>query len=70
MLQMSTCPILSECNEIIDVLEWVEAERQGETKGKQNTQLELGRSRLPVGAIVIRVIESLNDARKHQARYE
>ena len=70
LLQMSTCKILFECNEVIDVLEWVLAERQGVTKGKQNTQLELGHSRLPVGAVVCRLIEALEKARKHQASYE
>ena len=67
LLQMSTCPILFECNEVIDVLEWVLAERQGvDKKGKQNTQLELGHSRLPVGAVVCRLIESLETARIKQ----
>ena len=59
-----------ECNDVIDVLEWVLAERQGTKKGKQNTQLELGKQQLPVGAVVCRLIKALEDACKHQVTYE
>lgn len=71
LLQMSTCKVLGECNDVIPLLEWVHADRQGKNKqGKQNTQLELGNTVLPVREVVSRLITKLNVLRQHQAQYE
>ena len=64
------CPILSQCETEIDVLEWVYAKRQGTKKGKQNTQLEIGHSRQPVKDILLKMAAKLEVARLHQAHYE
>jgi len=69
-LDILKCPILSECETEIDVLEWVYAKRQGAKKGKQNTQLEIGHSRQPVKDILQKMAAKLEVARLHQAHYE
>ena len=65
LLQMSTCKVLGECNDIVDCLEWIQADRQGENKGKQNTQLELGSTKFPVRMVVSRLISRLVTCRDH-----
>ena len=68
---MVTCEILSEGNLIIDVLEWIYAQRQGVNKqGKQNTQLELGIQKVAVRDVVQRLKDALEVCRVHQAQYE
>ena len=64
------CPILSDCDIEIDVLEWVYAKRQGIKKGKQHIQLEIGHSCLPVKDILLNMVDKLEIARLHQAHYE
>jgi hypothetical protein len=68
---MTTCTILSECKHVIDVVEWVHAPRQGKkSNGQQNTQLELGTSKLKVEDVVVKLMQQLNICRIHQAKYE
>ena len=55
-LKLTVCKILSESDLIIDVLEQIDAPRQGLTKqGKQNTQLELGLQKVAVKDLVQRL---------------
>lgn len=70
LLQMSTCKVLGECNDIVDCLEWIQADRQSENKGKQNTQLELGSTKLSVRMVVSRLISRLVTCREHCAQYQ
>ena len=45
-VKITKCPILAENNDVINVLEWVHAPRQGFKKDDSpNTQLELGHRR-------------------------
>ena len=69
-LDILKCKILGKCETEIDVLEWIYAKRQGASKGKQNTQLELGHSRLSVKDILMKLVAKLDVARLHQAHYE
>ena len=69
-LQMTKCDILDECAIVIDVLEWINAPRQGAKNGKQNTQLELGMKQLPVKDVVKKLEASLDICRMHMAQYE
>ena len=59
ILNLGECTYFTTNNDEIEVLEWIEAERQGEKYGTQNTQLELGRVKLPVCKVVSRLIKSL-----------
>ena len=62
---------MSESDLIIDVLEWIDAPRQGLTKqGKQNTQLELGLQKVAVRYVVQRLKDALEACREHQAQYK
>ena len=49
----------------IEVLEWIEAERQGKKDRTQNTQLELGRVKLPVSEVITWLIKSISVNRLH-----
>jgi hypothetical protein len=70
-LKISDCPILSQCKDEIDVLEWCDIKRQGTTKsGKQNTQIELSKNTLPVDIVVTKLIAALEIARTHYAKYK
>ena len=51
-LTMTICDILSTNTIVINVLEWINAPRQGAKNGKQNTQLELGMTKLAVKDVV------------------
>ena len=68
-LKLTACKILSESDLIIDVLEWIDAPRQGLTKqGKQNTQLELGLQKVSVKDVVQRLKDALEACHVHQAQ--
>ena len=69
-LQMKKCEILSNSDLVIDVLEWINAPRQGMKKGKQNTQLELGLQKVAVRDVVDRLRDALVVCRIHMAQYE
>jgi len=69
-LGVTDCDIWSNCCQEIDVMEWIEAPRQGMTNGKQNTQLELGQRRHPVKEVINRFVEQLNTCRLHLAELE
>ena len=69
-LQLKTCEILSNSELIINVLEWINAPRQGMKKGKQNTQLELGLQKVAVKDVVDRLRDALVVCRLHMAQYE
>ena len=69
-LQMKTCEILSNSELVIDVLEWINAPRQGMKKGKQNTQLELGLQKVAVKDVVDRLRDALVVCRIHMAQYQ
>ena len=70
-LKMTTCKILSECKHVIDVIEQVYAPRQGKKKnGQQNTQLELGISKMKVEDAVVKLKDQLDICRTHQVNYE
>ena len=69
-LDILECPILSECEIEIDVLEWVYAKRQGAKNSKQNTQLEIGHLRFPVKGILLKMVDKLEVIRIHQVHYE
>ena len=71
-LMVSTCPILAKDTQVISVMEWVLAERQGvnKTTGKANTQLELGVSTLSVTEVVKKLICQLDICCTHQYEYE
>ena len=63
--------MLANDEHVIDVMEWVDAPRQGFKKnGQQNTQLELGLSKCAVKDVVIKLVKSLGINRLHQAEYE
>ena len=69
--KISKCKILNEQMAVVDCLEWIDAPRQGHKKnGKQNTQIELGLSKLTVKSIVQKFIDQLIECRLHQAQYE
>ena len=65
ILNLGECTYFTTNNDEIEVLEWIEAERQGKKDGTQNTQLELGRVKLPVCEVVSRLITSLEVNRLH-----
>ena len=69
-LQLKTCEILSNSELIINVLEWINASRQGMKKGKQNTQLELGLQKVAVKDVVDRLRDALVVCRLHMSQYE
>ena len=70
-LKMLECGVLTNDEHVIDVMEWVDAPRQGFKKnGQQNTQLELGLSKCAVKDVVIKLVKSLEINRLHQAEYE
>lgn len=66
------CPIVAQCTDVIEVIEWKHAERQGVNKsnGKQNTQLEVSISVLPVEIVVTKLLEAVKLCRVHQEQYE
>ena len=70
-LMVSTCPILAKDTQVMSVMEWVLAERQGvnKTTGKANTQLELGVSKLSVAEDVKKLICQLDICLTHQYEY-
>ena len=61
---------MSNSDLVIDVLEWINAPRQGMKKGKQNTQLELGLQKVAVRDVVDRLRDALVVCRIHMAQYE
>ena len=66
-LGISRCKILSESTAEIKVMQWILADQQGVNRstGKNNTQLELGVSTLPVKEVVQKLILQLNTVRVH-----
>ena len=70
-LQMETCDILSKSTIIIDVLQWINAPRQGAKNDKKDTQLELAMTKLAVKKDVVNKLRaSLNVCREHMVQYE
>ena len=70
-LKMTTYTILSECKHVIDVVEWVQTPRQGKkNNGQQNTQLELGTSKLKVGDVVYVVTDRQGHATGCRANFQ
>ena len=70
-MMVLSCGILAKDTNDISVMEWVLADRQGINKsGKQNTQLELGVSKLPVGDVVKKMVLRLNICCEHQYKYK
>jgi hypothetical protein len=66
LLQPMLCPALSKCDEVIEVMEWRLAPRQGTNKkGETNTQIELTKAKEPVSVVYSRYIELLKKARRH-----
>ena len=58
-LKISECPILNTCTESIPCMEWKFVARRGKKKnGKDNTQLELTRTFVPVNEIIKSLIDS------------
>jgi hypothetical protein len=53
ILQPMLCPALSKCEEVIEVMEWRLAPRQGTNKkGETNTQIELTKAKEPVSVVL------------------
>ena len=69
-LMMTTCDILSTNTIVIDVLEWINAPRQGAKSDRQNTQLELGMTKLAVKDVIRKLRVSLNKCCEYMAQYE
>eukprot|EP00957_Ditylum_brightwellii_P057942 4393201-Ditylum_brightwellii.AAC.1 len=67
---ITECKIWGECKIEMDVLEWIEAPRQGTTNEKQNTQLELGQRRYVVKEAIKKFVSQLNLFHLHKAKYE
>jgi len=68
---MTTCKVLYQCEHVIDVIEWAQAPRAGKKKnGEQNTQLELGTSKMSFSDTVKKLLTQLGVCRFHQFHYE
>ena len=63
--KMSTCTVLMSDSTVIDLLEWKNIARQGMKNGKQNTQLELSLTQLPVNLVMKKMIGQLVKCRRH-----
>ena len=68
-LKINECEVLNKCSDKIEVLEWKDAPRQGTKGGKQNTQLELSLSILPVNEVMKKLQSQLVTCKLHQAEY-
>ena len=68
-LRINECVVLNNCSEKIEVLEWKDAPRAGTKGNKQNTQLELGLSILPVNEVMKKLQSQLEICKLHQAEY-
>lgn len=68
-LIIDECSVLNNCAETIKALEWINAPRQGIKAGRQNTQLELGISMLPVNEVMRTLQVQLETCKLHQAEY-
>ena len=65
-LKISECKVLTECDSKIELLEWVHAPRPGKKKnGKQNTQLELGRTICTVSNVLEKLVINTENCRIH-----
>jgi hypothetical protein len=71
MLQISSCPALTECETEIPVFEWKLAPRAGtNTKGQQNAQIELTEVSLFVKTATQRWVQQLEKCRPHHNQTE
>lgn len=69
-LEISKCPILSNCEKEIEVQVWDDVARSGtNSKGVQNTERELVSRTYPVKKVVQLLVDSLEEARLHYAEY-
>ena len=69
-LGLIRCPIWNNYTLQTNVLEWVEAPRQGFPNGKQNTQLEVVTCCYQVPEVLQKMIDALNVCYTHQESYE